>query len=366
VAHEVRKKLGADHEVTVIDRAPQFLMGLRKPWAVVGLESLEGGRRNRALLEKAGVRFVPSRITRIEPAARRVETEAGAFDGDHLVVALGAEPRADLVPGLSENAHNLYDAASIPALADAVARFEGGVIRILIAGAPYKCPPAPYETAMLLDEHLRERGLKERSTLAVSTIQPLLLPNAGKEGSAWVGRQLDERGIAWQTGCKVKAIEPTRVVFEDGEATFDLLIGVPPHRPPAVVRDSGLEGQGPWVAVDPSTLRTKFENVFAIGDVTLIKLANDLPLPKAGLFAELQGLQVAAAIVADVRKTPRPPPFDGRGYCFVELGREVAGRVEGDFFAKPEPRVVVGEVSAARAAEKRNFETERLRRWFGA
>jgi sulfide:quinone oxidoreductase len=117
--------------------------------------------------------------------------------------------------------------------------------------------------------------------------------------------------------------------------------------------------------VDPSTLRTKFERVFAIGDVTMIKLANGLPLPKAGLFAELEGLQVAAAIIADARNAPPPPPFDGRGYCFIEMGREAAGRVEGDFFARPEPRVVVGEISAAHAAEKRRFEAERLERWFG-
>lgn len=365
VAHELRKKLGDEHEVVVIDSRPQFMMGLRKPWAVVGLDSMDGGRRNRALLKDAGIRFEQREITKIDPATRSVDAGSERFDGDTLVVALGAEPRPDLVAGLADHAHDLYEAESIPALADAVARFDGGTIRILVAGTPYKCPPAPFETAMLLDEHLRERGLRERTTLAVSTVQPLLLPNAGKEGSAWLGAQLDSRGIAWRTGCKVARVEASRIVFEDGEEAFDLLIGVPPHRPPAVVKGTGLEGEGPWVAVDPSTLRTKFENVFAIGDVTQIKLANGLPLPKAGLFAELEGLQVAAAIAANARHAPPPPPFDGNGYCFIEMGRAAAARVEGAFYAKPEPRIAVAEVSPQNTAEKRLFEAERLERWFG-
>jgi sulfide:quinone oxidoreductase len=366
VAHELSKRLGGAHEAIVIDREPQFMMGLRKPWAVVGHDRLEDGRRRRALIEKAGVRFLNQRISRIDPAARRVQTESETLEADYLVVALGAEPRPDLVPGLAEHGHDLYESKAIPALAAAVERFAGGALHIAIAGGPYKCPPAPFETAMLLDEHLRERGLRDATRLTVTTFQPLLLPNAGKAGSAWVGEQLDARGIAWAVGRKVRSVEAGRIVFEGGEAAFDLLIGVPPHRPPEVIKGSGLEGDGPWVAVDSATLRTRFENVFAIGDVTQITLANGLPLPKAGLFAELEGLQVAGAIAADVRHGPPPAAFDGRGYCFVETGKETAGRVEGEFFATPEPKVGLGEISAEHSAAKRLFEAERLERWFGA
>jgi len=366
VAHELRRRLGDAHEILLVDRRSHFMMGLRKPWAVAGAGTLEDGRRDRAALERAGIRWLPRTVTGIDPAARRVDTDAGAFEADFLVVALGAESRPDLVPGLAEHAHDLYDVDKIPALAEAVARFTGGAIQVLIAGVPYKCPPAPYETAMLIDEALRARALRDRTTLRVDTVQPLLLPNGGKPGSAWIGEQLAARGIAWQAGRKVVSVEATRVVFEDGEAAFDLLIGVPPHRPPAVIAGSGLEGEGPWIAVDPGTLRTRFERVFAIGDVTQIKLANGLPLPKAGLFAEIEGLQVAAAIAAEVRGEAPPPPFDGRGYCFIETGRESAGLVQGEFFATPEPNVTVGDVSAAHSADKRRFESERLARWFGA
>jgi sulfide:quinone oxidoreductase len=365
VAHELRSRLGPGHAIVVIDRDPQFVMGLRKPWAALGLESLDRGRRNRSLLNDASVQFLQHRVTKIDPQARRVETESASIEADHLVVALGAEPRPDLVPGLAEHAHDLYERESIPRLAEAVAHFEGGHIRFLIAGAPYKCPPAPYEFAMLLEEHLREHGLRDRTTITVSTVQPMLLPNAGREGSAWVGEQLTSRGIAWQAGCKIKRVEAARVCFEDGDDAFDLLIGVPPHRPPHVIEGSGLAGEGPWVDVNPATLRTRFEHVYAIGDVTQIKLANGLPLPKAGLFAELEGQKVAAAILAEVLGTPPPQPFDGRGFCFVETGKAAAALVEGDFFARPEPRVGVGDVSAEHSTAKHRFEAERLERWFG-
>lgn len=367
VATELRRLLGDSHEVALLDRRESFLVGLRKLWALFGLGTLEEGERPRSLLPERGVPFLRREVRELDPAERRVVTDDGTFDGDYLVVALGAEPRPDLVPGLAEHAHDLYDREAIPGLAATLDRFDGGHIALVIAGGPYKCPPAPFECAMLLDEHLRDRGIRDRSEISVSTFQPILLPNAGKEGSAWLGDQLSSRGIGFHTGRQVARVEAGRVVFKEGEAQeADVLVGVPPHRPPAVVKESGLTSDGAWIAVDPATLRTSHERVFAIGDVTQIKLANGLPLPKAGLFAELEGHHVAAAIAADCGMGPPPADFDGRGYCFIEMGKSAATRVEGDFFARPEPEIRVHDVSEAHAAEKRRFEKERIERWFGS
>ncbi len=365
VAAELGRLLGDDHEIVLVDRREHFLMGLRKLWALVGLGTLDGGRRQRELLNGRGIRFLRRQVRRIDPANCRVETDQETLEGDFLVVALGAELRPDLIPGLAEHAHNVYDSEAIPSLAEALARFEGGRIAIVIAGAPYKCPPAPYECSMLLDDHLRQRGLRDRVELVVTTLQPMLLPNAGEEGSTWLGEQLSAREIEHHVARKVERVDAGRVVYGEGELKADLLIGVPPHRSPAVVKESGLTGEGEWIAVDPGTLKTTYDSVFAIGDVTQIKLANGLPLPKAGVFAELEGHRVAAAIAAELRGAESPPPFDGRGYCFIEMGKTVATRVEGDFFAVPEPRIALKDVSAAHAEEKRGFEAERLERWFG-
>ncbi len=366
VATELATALGDRHEVVLVDRSPRFVMGLRKLWAPVGIGSLEKGTRPRQALTRHGLRFLRRQIDAIDPSARRVETDQETLTGDYLVVALGAEPRPDLIPGLAEHGHDVWSVAAVPALVAALARFGGGHVAIVIGGAPYPCPPAPYECAMLVDDHLRERGLRERSRITVATLQPMLLPNAGKEGSAWLGEQLAARGIEFHVQRKVERVEMGRAVFADGELEFDLLIAVPPHRVPAVVRESGLTAEGGWVAVDPATLETGHEKVFAIGDVTQIKLANGLPLPKAGIMAELEGRRVAAAIAADVRGEPPPPGFDGRGYCFLEMGKSEASLIEGDFYATPEPRVALGDVSADHARAKHRFEAERLQLWFGA
>jgi sulfide:quinone oxidoreductase len=365
-AVELRRLLGDDHEIVLVDGKPEFAMGLRKLWELVGRGSIADGSRSRTLLARHGVEFVQTQIEAIDPGARRVQTSDGPLDGDRLVVALGAESRPDLVPGLAEHGHDVWSFAGVRDAAERLASFQGGRILVLVAGAPYPCPPAPYECVLHLHEHLVARGLRDRTELSVATLQPMLMPNAGREGSEWMGGQLADHGISQRVGAKTDRIEPGLVVLAEGEIPFDLLIAVPPHRPPAVVADSGLTASHGWIAVDAGTLATEHEGVYAVGDVTLIPLANGLPLPKAGVMAELQGTRVAQAIAAELRGEEAPAPFDGSGFCPVELGSGSAALVEGHWYAEPEPVVSISGPSAAHAAEKEAFEVEHLERWFGS
>lgn len=366
VATELERSLGPEHEVVLVDRKEHFSMGLRKLWELVGHATIADGSRSRDALRDRGIRVIRGEIERIDPHARSALVGEETIDADQLVVALGAVSRPDLVPGLSGNGHDVWDTAGVPGATEALACFDGGRILVLIAGAPYPCPPAPYECAIHVHEHLRDRGLRARSEIGVATVQPLLMPNAGREGSQWMGAQLTERGIEHRVGCKIERVDPGRVVLADGDLEFDLLVAVPPQRAPQVVKESGLTGEGEWISVDPATLETSHSNVFAIGDVTQIPLANGLPLPKAGVIAELEGMRVAAAIAADLRGGENPPPFDGTGACFIEMGTASAALVHGNWYAVPEPQVSIEEPDAAHAAEKRSFESERLERWFGA
>jgi sulfide:quinone oxidoreductase len=364
VATELRRLLADDHEIVLVDRNEQFSMGLRKLWELVGHATIAEGSRSRRRLKQPGIRFLEDEVQSIDPSACAATTSSGTIEADYLVVALGCEPRPDLVEGLTDHGHHVWNVEGARAAADALARLDGGPIAIVIAGVPYTCPPAPYECAMLVDEYLRERGIRDRSSLEVSTVQPILMPNAGPDGSAWLGEQLAARDITFRVGRAVERVEPGRVVFAEGTLDFELLLAVPPHRVPAVVKASGLTGDGDWIAVDKGTLQTSYARVFALGDVTLIPLANGLPLPKAGVIAELEGLRVAAAIAAEVRGGSQPPPFDGTGICFLEMGKGQAALVDGAFFAEPEPQVVLAEPSPVHAEEKRRFEAERLARWF--
>jgi len=252
------RRLQPEHDVVLVDRRPAFAMGLRKLWELVGQATIAAGSRDRRLLQRHGIEFVQAEIDSIDPAGRSVETSAGTLSADRIVVALGAVPRPDLVPGLSEHGHDVWAFAGVPAATGALARFDGGRIVVLVAGAPYPCPPAPYECALHLDEHLRSRGLRDRAELSVTTLQPMLMPNAGRAGSEWVGEQLAAREIAHRVGAKVERVEEGRLLFEGGgEQPFDLLLAVPPHRAPDVVAAGGLTGAHGWISVDPGRSRQR-------------------------------------------------------------------------------------------------------------
>ena len=365
VATELKRLLGDGHEVVLVDRNERFSMGLRKLWELVGHATIAEGSRSRELLSAHGVRVVRGVVESIDAARRAAVVDGEELDADFLVVALGAVPRPDLVEGLAEHGHDVWSASGVPGAAGALAGLEHGRILVLVAGAPYPCPPAPFECVMHVDENLRSRGIREQVELSIATIQPILMPNAGPEGSAWMGQQLDERGIAHRAGLGLVRVEPGTVVLEDGELPFDLLLAVPPHRPPDVVRESGLTAESGWIAVDRETLATAHPRVFAVGDVTLIPLANKLPLPKAGVTAELEGLRVAGAIAAELTGRPAPAPFSGEATCYVEMGPRLAARVDAEFYAEPAPVISIAEPSADLAEEKRAFERDRLDRWFG-
>jgi sulfide:quinone oxidoreductase len=357
---------GTDHEVLLIDRKPDFSMGLRKLWELVGIDTIASGSRPRSQLADRGIDVIEEEILSIDPRARSVETSGGTYDGDHLVIALGAVSRPDLLPGLAEHGHDIWGRDGLPEAAAAVRAFDGGRLLVLIAGAPYPCPPGPYECVFHLDRMLAARGARDRTEISVVTLQPMLMPNAGWAGSEWMAAELAQRSIAQRVGAKAERVESARVVLGDGgEERFDLLLAVPPHRPPEVVAQSGLVGENGWVGVDAHTLATAHEGVFAIGDVNLIPLANGLPLPKAGVMAEQQGLRVARAIAASLRGGEPPPPFDGTGFCPVEVGEGAGALVQGNWYAQPEPEVEIVGPSEAYGNAKGEFERERLERWFG-
>jgi len=366
-ANALRRTLDAAHTVTLIDRRREFMMGLRKLWILTGEADRASGTRSLESLRAKGIEVVFDEITAIDPKARAVETRTGRLEGDYLVVALGAELAPQAVPNFVGPGYNLYEVGDVERLAARLGTFRQGRLAIGILGLPYKCPPAPYEAAFLLHDLFVTRKVREAIEMTVFTPQPIALPVAGPAASGLVEEQLRAKGIRFLPNRKVASVDAGgfRVLFEAGEPlAFDLLAGVPAHRCPRVVKDSGLTGSGDWVAVDPKTLRTGFERVFAIGDVTNIPLANKQSLPKAGVMAEAHAYVVAAIIAAEVKGQAAEKEFDGRGYCFFEVGGREAAAMRGNFFAVPAPEVELIRPSAGTYGEKRAFEAVRLQQWF--
>jgi sulfide:quinone oxidoreductase len=351
-AHALRGLLKDDHRVVVIEKNERFSFYPANLWIMTGERAYtDGAEREMRHLAHRGIEWVHADVRRIDPEARRVETTAGSLQGDYLVLALGAELAPEGIPGFAA-AYSLYDALQAAELRTALDRFEAGEIVVLITRVPFRCPAAPYEAAFLLEWLARQRGIRDRVRIALYTPEKLPMPVAGPAVGGALRAMLAEHGIDYHPEHVVSRVDRAarRIVFEGNEASYDLLVGVPPHRAPRVVVDAGLiDGTG-YVPThpqtlellsDPDTLTTRFPGVYAIGDVTAIRLLNGMLLPKAGVFADGEARVVAQAIAADIAGRPAPEAFNGRGVCYVEVGNEQAAFGSGNFYAYPAPSVML-------------------------
>ena len=352
--------LGSDVEVVLVDQADGFVFGFSKLDVMFGRASADHVLHRYADLAPAGVTFVQATVRSIDPVARRVETDAGPLEGDVLVIALGADLHPEETPGLVEAGHEFYTVAGAFAARDVLSEFEGGDVVVAVTSTPFKCPPAPSETALLVHDHLERRGLLDRST--VSLVMPLGAPiPPSPAASEALLEEFTRRGIAWHPGALVRSLDPvarTCALADGRQLPFDLFLGVPVHRAPEVVLRSGLADDG-WVTVDPRTLLTRFEDVYAVGDVTSVGT------PKAGVFAEGQAAVVAAQLIDRVRGGAGVPSYDGRGICYLEFGAGRVGKVEVTFLSGEAPRGALEGPSLELAADKTLFGAERVGRWFG-
>jgi sulfide:quinone oxidoreductase len=353
------ERLGADAGVTVIDEADAFVFGYSKLDVMFGKATPEEVRVPYAGLAKPGVRFLRETVEEIDPEARRVATNAEAHEADILVIALGADYDYDATPGLAGE-NEFYSVAGAERLREVIPKFERGRAIVGVCGAPFKCPPAPSEAALLLHDHLTEKGV--RDDCEISLVMPFQTPvPPSPDTSAALLEAFTERGIAFVPGSKVASLDSERgvVALEDGtELGYDLFLGVPKHRAPQVVLQSGMTVEG-YVPVDSRTLETEFPGVYAVGDVATVGV------PKAGVFAEGAARVVAASIVARLSGAAPPAGYDGRGSCYVEFGEGLVGRVDVDFLSGPKPTGTFTEPSPAVVAEKKEFGASRRARWFG-
>jgi sulfide:quinone oxidoreductase len=352
-------ELGDDVDVVLIDQTDDFVFGFSKLDVMFGRTLPEAVRHPYRDLVKPGVRFVSASVDAIDAAAKRVETSAGTFEADVLVIALGAELDPAATPGLVDGGHEFYTEAGAFALRDVLAGFEGGRVIVGVTRPPFKCPPAPSETALLMHDFLVARGLREQSEIALVMPLPVPIPPSPPASEA-VLAAFAERGIEFVGQNGVKALDPARkvaILNDDSERPFDLYLGVPVHRVPAVVEASGLTVDG-WIPVDPRTLETSFPDVYAAGDVTSVGT------PKAGVFSERQGGVIADAIIARARGTANDSVYDGRGICYLELGDDEVAKVEVQFAPGEAPQGTYEAASETLAADKAEFGRTRVKRWF--
>lgn len=352
--------VGDELDVTLIDRAESFVFGFSKLDVMFGRTTPEAVRLAYSDIAKPGLRVVRETVTAIDPEARRVETDAGVHEADALVIALGADYDMDATPGLAEAGNEFYSVAGAQQLAGIIPTITEGHVVIGVCGAPFKCPPAPSECALLLHDELTARGV--RDACRISFVMSLSTPvPPSPETSAALEAEFAQRGIEFFGGRRISALDPQRKVakLEDGgELAFDLFLGVPKHRAAGVVVASGMTEDG-YIPVDPATLKTRFDGVYAVGDVATAGV------PKAGVFAEGAARVVAQTLIAELCGGAPPERHLGRGTCYIEFGEGRIGSVDIDFLSGPSKTGTFKAPSAAQMVEKERFGESRTARWFG-
>lgn len=354
------EEFGDGIDVALIEKSDAFVLGYSKLDVMFGRSPLDAVRMPYGDFAKPGVRLLREKVTAIDPVARRVTTDGGTHDADFLVVALGADYDLDATPGLA-NANEFYSVAGAERLRDVLPSFTRGKALVGVCGAPFKCPPAPSECALMLHDYLVTRGI--RGDCEISFVLPLGSPvPPSPETSRALEVAFAERDIRFISGRLVASVNPSRNIatLDDGsEMPFDLFLGVPKHRVPDVVLESGM-AEDDWIPVNPRTLETKFHNVYAVGDCA------NTGAPKAGVFAEGAARAVASDLIVKLRNNGVATQYNGSGTCYIEFGGGRVGKVEVDFFSGLKPTATYYEPSAAIREEKENFGSSRRDRWFGA
>ncbi|MFA6233766.1 MAG: FAD/NAD(P)-binding oxidoreductase [Bacteroidota bacterium] len=356
VANELRRKLSREHKIVLVERnvvhafAPSFL------WLITGDREATTIIRPTRSLVRAGVEVSHAEVTSIEIPQRRISTTTQSITYDYLVVALGAELAPERIPGLADGAYSFYTYEETKKLRLALEQFDGGTIALVVSSLPYKCPGAPHEAAMLITDFFRKRGSNGNVDVHLYTPESQPMPVAGPQLGGAVTQMLTSKDIAFHPLHKLISVDSRNrtLFFEDKEAAkYDMLIAIPPHSGPRIVADAGLTNDAGWIPVDRSTLRTKHENVYAIGDITAISIPgrwkSEVPmmLPKAGVFAHDQAEIVARRIVDEIDGMVSKAEFCGAGYCMLEAGEGLAGFAFGDFYGDPSPRLELRNIGRA-------------------
>jgi len=347
-ANRLRKLLPVNHRIVLIEKnsynsfAPSYLWvmnGDRKPEKIV---------RDVKHFVNPGIEVFHSEVKEIIPAARAVKLEDRTQGYDYLVIAMGSEMVFDNIQGLDEDVLTYYTLDGAIKVKEAISSFTGSKIAIVICSLPYRCPAAPYEGALLISEYFRKKDTNNKIEISLFTPEPYPMPVGGPQLGELVKQTIKSKGIEYHPLYRLSSIDKQnlQIHFENKESyNYDLLIVIPPHKGSPVLKESGMANETSYVPVDPLTLKTWHENVYALGDASAISIPGkwkpdvNMMLPKAGVFAHSQAKIIANNIAVEITGKGEMKTFCGDGYCMLEAGEGVSGFAYGNFYGTPNPQV---------------------------
>jgi len=346
-ANHLAKLLPEETEILLIEKNKNHSLAASYLWLMVNKRKPEQITFSlRKLIDKR-VNILFGEAKQIDVENKIVITETSKINFDYLVIALGANLDKTHLDKQQFGIHNFFTLDGASKLNEELQKFDGGNVAIVVSSLPYKCPGAPYEGAMLINDFLTKKQ-KNNFTVNLYSPEPQPLPVAGPElGNSVVGI-LNQKGISFHPQTQLTSINynERKVAFTSGNSIkYDLLVLIPKHQVPEIISESGLTDESGWIPVNKDTLETKYENVFAIGDVTSITIPGrwhpDKPmkLPKAGVFAHSQAISVSKIIASKISGKESKEIFCADGFCMLEAGEDLAGFAYGDFYASPHPDV---------------------------
>jgi len=327
-------KTSKDADITVVDKTGKHAYQPGFIYVAFDRQRPEKLFRDERNLLRRRVRLVVDEVVQVNTRAKAVYLKSGRFLAyDYLVIAGGARLAPEEVPG-HEGAHHFYSPEAALRLREALAAFRGGRVVIAIGGIPYKCPPAPAESACLLDYLFSRRGIRDK--VQIHYLSPLGRVFPLETVSPTVQRIFDQKGIQYTTFFNVERVDAEKKVVHslEGESIpYDLLILIPPHHGAKFAQASGLTDAGGWIPTDKFTLEVKGHEgtVWAIGDIT------DIPISKAGATAHYEAKVVAENIAALVRGALPAARYDGKVMCFCDAGHHRGIAMRFDYTHPPVP-----------------------------
>ncbi|MEO0202268.1 MAG: FAD/NAD(P)-binding oxidoreductase [candidate division WOR-3 bacterium] len=313
-ANKLKKILGKEVDVTLIDKNQYHEFMPAYPWLAFGMREPDQIRRPFSNLRKRGINYINATVESIDPANNLVKTNEGNFNYDYLVISLGAQA---LKPPVSDS-HAPWSLDDALKLREKIKKFKSGKVVVGVSSQYYPCPPAPFEVAGQVEFALRVKGIREKCEVHVFHFHPLPLAPMGPSISSKIMEIFKSKNIHFHGEFEPISFEGGKVKSKDGrEIEYDLLILVPPFVPNIVVQNSPLSGHKGFPEVDKVTFRSlKYNNVFIIGDV----VNGSLMLPPAGVVAHFQGEYIAGIIASDIKGSYIGEPFNPVAMCIMDFG----------------------------------------------
>ncbi len=339
VANKLRKRLNENEWViTIIDKDDRHVYQPGLLFIPFGIYRPEDIVRSRSEFVGKGIHFVVDEITAIDADKQRVETTAGSYDYDKIIICTGVSLAPEEIPGMMDGWQTLvYDFYTLEGainLHKALRNFREGNLVLNIAEFPFKCPVAPLEFVYLADSYFTERGVRDK--IDIRLVTPLPGAFTKPKASAFFSQLIEAKNINITASYDLAEVDCAgkKIISAGGDAIdFDLLVSVPPNVGARylVKSDVAMDEIG-YVKTNNHTLKAeKFENMYVLGDTTT------LPTSKAGSVAHFSAEILVENFLREINGEPIRPDFDGHANCFIETGFEKAALIDFNYDYEPLP-----------------------------